>query len=71
MLKSSWSEPDGLLSVSSPQSVSVRADGSLRQPSWLCPRDSDRLQGQQPEPGWETLHTAQLVPRVSTTSPPI
>lgn len=47
------------------QSVSVRSDGSLRESSRVCPWDSDRLQGQQPEPERQTLHTAQLVPGVS------
>lgn len=54
-----------VLFVPSPQPVSVWADGSLRESSWLRPRDSDRLQGQQPQPDRETLHSAQLVPRVS------
>lgn len=47
------------------QFVAVWPHGCIRQPSWLRPRDSDRVQGQQPEPGGPTVHTAQLVPRVT------
>lgn len=47
------------------QFVSVRPHGCVRQSSRLRPRNFDRLQGQQPEPCRPTLHTAQLVSRVT------
>ena len=47
------------------QPVPVRPHGCVRQPARLRPRNSDCLQSQQPQPGRQAIHTAQLVSRVA------